>query len=304
MDNTIEILSRLLPRKYWILGITLTITMIGLVIKIPDIKKGEYEVIKELFVINVPSNVKMDFNKYALNFVEKPSVKKALSKKFNLQEPQVYVSFGKNKSICFSAVNSDPNLAQDIVMELIEMFNQKINSIVNETVILNIEKTDYLIALKQQQIDSVKQRLIGLYEQNEMVYTPNSYLSNFDKMTNTNAITKMKPIKPLTAKKGVDLFAEETMLFNCIFDLNQYINRKCLIISQLNIENNYIGISKESDMELPDKAFNLLKFLVKIFIIGLMASISWFLILDFGMPVFKLFRQQLLNQIKSSDKTT
>jgi hypothetical protein len=127
MDNLIEILLKLLPRKYWILGITLTITIIGLLIKIPAIKNVEYEVSKELFVINVPSNVKTDFNKYVLRFVKRPSVNKMLSKKFKLKDPQVEVSFGKNKSICFSVVNSNPKLAEEIVNELIEMFNQRIN---------------------------------------------------------------------------------------------------------------------------------------------------------------------------------
>ena len=296
MENLIEILSKLLPRKFWILGITLLIMIIGLIIKIPAIKNTEYEASTELFVISVPQYVRTDFNKYALRFVKKPYVVKALSKKFNVKDPQIDVSFGKNKSICFTAVNSNPKLADEMVKELISMFNQKINSIVNAATIASIEKTDYLIDSKQQQIDSVKQRLINLYEQNGITYVPNSYLSNFDRMNTTNSIAKMKPTHALAAEKGVDIFAEETMLFNCIFDLNQHLNRRSSIVLQLDIENNYLGILTESDSENPEKAFSIVKFLIGMFVLGLFLSISLFLFLDFGKPVLKSFRNKLLNK--------
>jgi len=301
MENLVVVLSKLYPRKYWILGITLAIMVIGLIIKIPIIKAKEYEVSTEFFVINVPQNVKTDFNKYVLRFVKRSYVNTTLSKKFNLKDPKISVSFGKNKSICFSAVNSNPKLAKDIVNELVELFNQKINNIVNTEIIINLEKVDYLIDLKQQQIDSVKQRLVGFYEQNGMTYTPNSYLSNFDKVYNANT-TKMKLIQPL-AEKRIDVFAEETMLFNCIFDLNQYTNRRYSIVSQLNMENNYVGILTESDLENPNKVFSIVKFLIGIFTLGIIISIFLFLVVDFGIPIFKSYWKQILNQTELSNKT-
>ncbi|MCL2291126.1 MAG: hypothetical protein FWC34_10590 [Bacteroidetes bacterium] len=304
MKELTEVLTKLWPRKYWILGITLLITIVGLAINMPSIIKTEYKATAELHVVNIPDEIKTDFHKYAIRLTKKDDVSSALSQKFNLKDPKINVSFGKNRNICFSAVNSDPQLAEEMVEELIRIFNHQINNVVDAVTITHLEKIDHIITLKQQQTDSVRQRLIHFYEQKGMTYIPNSYLSGFERTNNTNSIARMKPIQPLAAEKGVDIFAEETMLFNCIFDLNHQMNRRNSTMVQLNTENNYVGIVIKSDPENPVKVFRPIKFLIEIIILGLSAGVLLFLILDFGVPAFKSFRKQMLDNIKHSDKTT
>ena len=288
-----NILVKLWPRKYWILGITAGIMIIGLIIKIPVIKNNEYQINIEFSVVNIPANVKVNFSKYATLFVKNEPVLKTLSEKFNVKNPKVSASYGKNRSIRFTAINADPKLAEEIVKELIEMFNQKMNNIINESVIFNLERTDYLIMLKQQQIDSVKQLLSCLYEQNGITYTPISDFSNFDKnfLSNRNL-----------AEKGVDIFAEEVMLFNDVFELNQRINQRNAILAQLDVTNNHIGIVSALDTENPEKAFYLLKFIIGLFALGVVAGTALFLILDFGIPELKSFRRHFFENVRDSKK--
>jgi len=294
MKNLVNILVKLWPRKYWILGITMGIMIIGLIIKAPTIKNNEYQINIEFYVVNISNNIKTDFNKYATLFVKNKSVLKTLSEKFNVKSPKISASFGKNKSIRFSVINSNPKLAKEIVNELVEMFNKKINSIVNEFVLFDLERIDYLIMLKQQQIDSLKQLLSGLYKQSEITYTPNSYLNSFDKSSLNNRSS---------TEKGVDVFTEETMLFNNIFEFNQQINQRNAIFAQLDLKNNYISIFSESDIENPEKVLHLLKLIIELFVLGIVVSISLFLIIDLGVPMFKSFWRQFLDDIKVSNKT-
>jgi len=74
------------------------------------------------------------------------------------------------------------------------------------------------------------------------------------------------------------------------------MNERDLIICQKNIESEYVNIITEPKAENAVKKIQLLKFLIGVFIIGLLVSISWFLLLDFGIPVFKSFWEQLLEK--------
>lgn len=287
MKDLVEILAKLWIRKYWILGISFSVMIVGLIFKIPAIKNKEYQATAEFYLINTPQDVKIDFNKNAAHFVKKTDVNETLSQKFGLQNPKIATSFGKNKNICFSVVNSNPELAENIVKELVNLFNIEVNDIINTATFGNIDRINYLIILKQQQIDSIKHRLITLYEQAGIK------VSKIDNAHHTNNSSKFLSS---ATEKGVNIFAEETMLFNAINDLSMCMNERDLIISQKNIESEYVNIITEPKAENAVKKIQLLKFLIGVFIIGLLVSISWFLLLDFGIPVFKSFWEQLLEK--------
>lgn len=271
MQELIDVLVKLWQRKYWILGITLIVMSIGIITKIPSIKKKEKQATVELQIINIPQSVNIDFNKRAIRFVDN----EVLSKKLNIQNQKITVSFGKNKSICFSTTNSNQERARNVIEEVVKLFNQEINTVVNEFTLPNINKINYLIMLKQQQIDSIKKRLTGFYEQPQL----------------------------LTAERKTNMFAEETMLANCILDLNNYINDSILVISQTKFENKYVTILSYSESENTAIGFQILKFFVGFLALGLFVSISWFLIWDLEIIGFKSFWKQFLNQMKLPDKT-
>jgi len=286
MKELIDVLFLLWPRKYWILGITAAAVLIGLVFKIPSVVKDKYQAKIEFQIVNIPNETKMDFNSLALQFEKDKTFLEALSKEFQLGSSKIKVKLGKNKNICFYVTNSDQKLAEEIVKEWVEIYHQKIFHIVNNTITININKLDNLILIYQQQIDSIKQDLITMFEQKGGQHNSNTYLSNFDNRFYNNTVATAKPkLTSVTEADEAARFVIETSLFNSIYYLHQLIDKRNKLVSAL-VYPDYIFIIEASSKTT---TIQTKKLLIGAFVLGLLISVLLFLFLDAVIPKFKSF---------------
>lgn len=163
MNDLIDVLIKLYPKKYWILGITLTLTMTGFIIKMNTYVKHEFKTTVEFNVVNIPENVKTDFSKFAIQFIKNEDIKSYLRQAYALKDVTLNLCFGLNKSICFSMINTDTKLAKEILNELVTMYNREVNEIIKSTSFnTEISQTD----VEHNYIDIVK------FPESENVLTP------------------------------------------------------------------------------------------------------------------------------------
>lgn len=169
MNNINYYLSIILKYKFWIIGITIIATLIAIIITSPKISPQVYEIKHEYKLKTLPELADID-SYFIINSLKKNSQfqQNIISKYNTAQEPlnkenffkKIIVKIDKVGKLTIIVKYLNKNTGVAIAKDIYTTVNQKIHQAVCLGYFHEIDFRKQKIAIKQQEIDSVAQKLI------------------------------------------------------------------------------------------------------------------------------------------------
>ncbi len=290
--DLLELLKKLgkvlYKNKWWILGITMLVAVLSFVFTLPSINKPLKEVNSTVLIVNFPKNIGITQRDFVSKYFSSSEFKSDLLKfygenvdcetKFSAKNFNKRVQISVSKiDISFIVRHESAEKAVQIINTATNLLNTKINDFISVYSKSELTKNDSLIRLQQQQIDSIKNKIIQFSIENKILFNTDvnqaiteSYISSFNKK-------ETERLFEIAQEESATLFVFQKDLEQRIILQNQLIKDRNKVLGEMTVEKEFIMILSTPNIKMAKDFPNRARIISISIILALFISCGFFI---------------------------
>ncbi len=278
----------LYKNKWWILGITMLVAVLSFVFTLPSINKPLQEIRATTYVVDFHKSTginQQDFvKKYFLSSEFKNNILEIYGdevdsetslnvKNFN---KRIQVSVSKT-DISFVLRHESAEKAAQIINTATNLLNTKLNDFISVYLKSELTKKDSLIKLQQQQIDSIKNKIIQFSIENNILVNTNVNQAITESYVSSSNKKGTERLFEIAQEESATLFVLQKDLEQRIILQNQLIEDRNKVLVEMTVEKEFIMILSAPNIKMAKDFPNRLKVISLSILLALFISSLFFL---------------------------
>ncbi len=282
-------LQLIIKRKYWIAGIFIITILVAFLYTLPSVKKPLYTVYSEFCINDISRRININLNRYITDQIKSNEVKNHILAKYGSHvtdnslsnknyNQRILVSSVNNMCISLAVMDESPENAEQIINDIMHLISEDINFLINKQYEEDMNELKYQIEIKNNQLDSLKQKIIEIDKQIIKKLNKGKFTKDLSIIYNKDFLIKQE----ILFKKNPDFMVTEKLIGKYINDLGFYINNYHSLLFNIHQNNklDYFHIIKPANAESPAVYPDRVKLLIGVGFLSLVFSISLFVLVD------------------------